>query len=150
MPGQQRPEQSLGYYWSAWECAGIFRAGSWPAWPPRELCLISPADVFDGMSEPLVRSGSRSRPCLAPKRSPSAEQQRARGSPQPSPGMHRAPSERKSNAELLPAQETLPMPWALMLSPVNRASPAGGVCPPHRSGLAGLWARLCGCCCQSG
>lgn len=64
-------------------------------------------------------------------------------------GMRRVPSGWKNKAELLPAEETLPMPWALMLFPVNRASPAGGVCPPHRSGLVGLWARLCGCCCQS-
>lgn len=47
-------------------------------------------------------------------------------------GMHRAPLGWKSKAELLPAEETLPMPWALLFLPVNPASPvAGGVWPPQ-------------------
>lgn len=78
IPAGPRPSQpqrqSLCYCWSAWECAGIFGAGCWPPW---ELCLISPADVFDGMS--AARSRSKSRPCRthvsrepSPKRSPRA------------------------------------------------------------------------------
>lgn len=42
---------------------GIFRAGSWPAWPPWELCLISPADVFDGMSAPRGAGVNPGQPC---------------------------------------------------------------------------------------
>lgn len=79
-PGQQRPGKASVITGAPGNVRGIFRAGSWPAWPPRELCLISPADVFDGMSAPLVRSGSRSRPCLAPKRSPSSSERGARPS----------------------------------------------------------------------
>lgn len=47
-------------------------------------------------------------------------------------GMHRAPSGWKSKAELLPAEETLPMPWALLFLPVNPASPAAGGLAPAR------------------
>lgn len=65
------PRQSLCYYWSAWECAGgIFRAGCWPAWPPWELCLISPADVFDRMSAALVRRGAGVNPAAHVSREP--------------------------------------------------------------------------------
>lgn len=49
-------------------------------------------------------------------------------------GMHRAPLGWESKAELLPAKETLPVPWALLLLPVSPVSPAARGLPP-------AWAR---------
>lgn len=68
-------------------------------------------------------------------------------------GMCKAPLGWKSNAELLPTEETLPMPWALLVLTVNPMSPAAGGSVPRmgkapRSGLACLPVLRC-CCCQS-
>lgn len=40
-------------------------------------------------------------------------------------GMHRAPSGWKSKAKLLPGEETLPTPWALLLLPRQPREPCG-------------------------
>lgn len=49
-------------------------------------------------------------------------------------GMRKAPLGWKSNAELLPTEETLPMPWALLVLTVNPMSPAA-------RGLSPAWAK---------